>query len=39
MSLVLAVGEIALKMMNSLWMIMGKCAKVLELKTVLRAFR
>lgn len=28
MSLVHSVGEIALKMMNSLWVIMGKCANM-----------
>lgn len=39
MSLVFSIGQIALKMMNSLRMLMGKCAKVLALKTILRAFR
>lgn len=40
MSLVLSVGEMALKMMNSLWLTMGKvCQSVGAEKKVLRAFR
>lgn len=39
MSLVLSVGEIALKMMHFLWVIMGKRTKALVVKTILRASR
>lgn len=37
-SLIVSVGEIALKLMHFLWVITGKCVKASAVKTILGAF-